>query len=120
MREMLAALAVAPVAREMAMFLVGRGGAMQPPLGRLTEIITATMLPEHLVHEFGLRSSALTSAGVRAGLAGFAPVYRRLPSGLVAIPARSEASRRIAGLPPSKLSAWTERQLFGLTRRVTG
>jgi hypothetical protein len=28
--------------------------------------------------------------------------------------------RRIAGLPPSRLAAWSERQLFGLSRQVTG
>jgi uncharacterized protein (DUF2236 family) len=122
MRRMLSSdeIAVSPVAREMAMFLVGRGGvAPQPPLGRVAEAITAAMLPSRLVHEFGLARSRLSSAAVRVGLATSAPIYRRLPSSAVAIPARSLAARRLVGQPPSRFSAWTERQLFGLTRRVT-
>jgi uncharacterized protein (DUF2236 family) len=123
MRRMLSSdeIAVAPVAREMAMFLVGRGGvAPQPPLGRVAEAITSTLLPTRLVHEFGLRASSLSSAAVRVALATSAPFYRRLPSSAVAIPARSLASSRLVGQPPSKLAAWTERQLFGLSQRVTG
>jgi uncharacterized protein (DUF2236 family) len=114
-------LAVAPVAREMAMFLVGRGGpGAQPSLGRLTELVTATMLPRHLATAFGLESSPLSTASVHAALLAFAPLYQRIPRSLVAIPARSEAMRRLAGRPPSRFAAWTERKLFGLTQRVTG
>jgi hypothetical protein len=104
----------------MAMFLVGRGGLVaQPPLGRVAEAMTATLLPTRLVHEFGLRASALSSAAIRVALATTAPFYRRLPQDAVAIPARSLAARRLVGRPPSRLAAWTERQLFGLSRRVT-
>jgi hypothetical protein len=46
-------------------------------------------------------------------------MYRRLPPGLVAIPALSAARRRLAGLRPSRITSWMERQLFGLGRRVT-
>ena len=114
-------LAVAPCAREMAMFLIGRAGShAQPPLGRLAEAVTATMLPEHLARDFGLAHTKLSAAGVRLGLAAFAPIYRRLPQRMVAIPARAMASRRIKGQPPSRLASWTERQLFGLSRQVTG
>lgn len=113
-------LAVAPCAREMAMFLVGRGARVQPPLGRIAEAISASMLPERLVREFDLRRSRLSAVGVRAALASIAPIYRRLPRAAVAIPARAAASRRLRGQPPSRLAAWTERQLFGLTRQVTG
>lgn len=123
MRRMLSSgeIAVAPVAREMAMFLVGRGGvAPQPPLGRVAEALTATLLPTHLVHEFGLRGSRLSNTAVRVALASTAPFYRLLPSTVVAIPARSLASRRLVGQPPSRFAAWTERQLFGLSRQVTG
>jgi uncharacterized protein (DUF2236 family) len=122
MHRMLASdeLAVAPCAREMAMFLVGRAGIVQPPLGRLAEAISASMLPRDLATAFGLRGSLISHAGVSAALRVIAPIYRRLPSPLVAIPARSEAGRRLAGQPPSRLSAWTERQLFGLSRQVTG
>jgi uncharacterized protein (DUF2236 family) len=114
-------LAVAPVARELARFLVGRGGpGPQPPLGRLTELVTATLLPTHLQEAFGLATSPVSNVAVRAMLRAFGPVYRRLPDRLVAIPARSEATNRLAGRPPSRLAAWTERQLFGLSRQVVG
>ncbi|HET9987321.1 MAG TPA: oxygenase MpaB family protein [Kofleriaceae bacterium] len=120
MASMLAsdAIAVAPVAREMASFLIGREGAgAQPPLGRLTEMLAAQMLPAHLNEQFGLTASP---RAVRAGFATLAPIYKRLPARLVAIPAQIDAARRLAGRPPSRLAAWTERQLFGLSGRVTG
>jgi uncharacterized protein (DUF2236 family) len=122
MRRMLASgeIVVAPCAREMAMFLVGRGGAFQPPLGRVAEAISASMLPADLANAFGLRQSRMSAASVRASLAAIAPLYRRLPRAAVAIPARSAAARRIVGQPPSRFAAWTERQLFGLSRQVTG
>jgi len=103
------------------MFLIGRAGSQaQPPLGRLAEAVTATLLPRHLARDFGLRSTRLSATGVQLGLAAFAPVYRRLPASAVAIPARAMAARRIKGQPPSRLSSWTERRLFGLSRQVTG
>jgi uncharacterized protein (DUF2236 family) len=122
MRRMLASgeIVVAPCAREMAMFLLGRTGTMQPPLGRVAEAISASMLPPELVPAFGLRHSRMSAASVRASLAAIAPFYRRLPRAAVAIPAHSVAARRLVGQPPSRLAAWTERQLFGLSRQVTG
>ncbi len=117
MDEMIPQLAVAPVAREMAAFLIGRGGTVQPPLGRVVEALTASLLPGDLADAFGLRGAQLA---VRASLAALAPIYRRLPQRLIAIPARSAATRRIAGLGPSRFAAWSERQLFGLSRQVTG
>lgn len=120
MRTMLPTLAVAPCARDMAQFLVGRGASTQPSLGRVVEIVTASMLPIELVRAFGLLDSRVASLAVRAATAATAPLYRALPKRLVAIPAGSEARRRLKGLPPSRLAAWTERQLFGLGRRVTG
>jgi uncharacterized protein (DUF2236 family) len=114
-------LAVAPCAKEMAMFLIGRAGSHpQPPLGRLAEAVTATMLPRHLAEQFGLARTKLSAASIALGLAAFAPFYRRLPARMVAIPARAMATRRINGQPPSRLASWTERQLFGLGRQVTG
>jgi uncharacterized protein (DUF2236 family) len=122
MSRMLASgeIVVAPCAREMAMFLVGRGGSVQPPLGRVAEAISASMLPRELVAAFGLRHSRISATSVRASMAALAPLYRRLPRAAVAIPAHSAAARRLVGQPPSRFAAWTERQLFGLTRQVTG
>jgi uncharacterized protein (DUF2236 family) len=117
MTSMIPRLAVAPVAREIAAFLLGRSGIAQPPLGRLVEALTVSLMPGDLAAQFGLRRSRLP---VDVLLASLAPLYRRLPSRVVAIPARSAAARRLAGLPPSRLAAWTERQLFGLSRQVTG
>jgi uncharacterized protein (DUF2236 family) len=114
-------LAVSPCAKEMAMFLIGRAGShSQPPLGRVAEMITATMLPAHLAKQFGLLRTRVSAASISITLGAFAPVYRRLPDRVVAIPARAMAARRIAGQPPSRFASWTERQLFGLTRQVTG
>ncbi len=117
MRRVVPTLAVAPCAREMAAFLLGRleRGA-QPPLGRLAEALTAALLPPDLSRAFGLRRSPLRTRAVRA----LAPIYRRLPEPLIALPARSEATRRLIGRPPSRLSAWLERGLFGLSEQVTG
>ncbi len=120
MERAIATLAVSPPAREMGAFLVGRGGVQQPALGRIAESITATLLPRHLVSAFGLAESPRTTAAVHAALAAFARVYRRLPARAVALPARSEAVRRIAGKPRSALDAWSERQLFALAQRTTG
>ncbi|HTR49242.1 MAG TPA: oxygenase MpaB family protein [Kofleriaceae bacterium] len=114
-------LAVAPCAREMAKFLLGRGGpGPQPPLGRIAEAIAATMLPRHLAEQFGLPTSRRSAAGVHGLLAAFGAIYHQLPGRLVAIPARAEATRRIAGKPPARVHAWLERTLFGLSRQVTG
>ena len=120
MERMLASdqLAVAPCAREMASFLVGRSGLAQPPLGRVLELVTASLLPPHLADAFGLARSRVSDAAVRAALRAFGPVYRRIPNGVVAIPARAEAARRLAGLPPHRFHAWMERQLFGLSKKV--
>lgn len=112
------AIAVAPVAREMASFLVGKvPGAPQPPLGRLTEAITAELLPPPLADAFGLRA---TPRLVRGGLRGIGLGFRALPRAVTTIPAHSEARRRLRGLAPSPIAAWTERRLFGLARNVSG
>ena len=113
-------LAVAPCARDMAAFLLGRGASAQPPLGRVAEALTASMLPRHLADGFGLTHTYRGTVMLSAALAAFAPLYRRIPRGVVAIPARSEAQRRLAGRAPSRFDAWMERQLFGLSRQVTG
>jgi len=110
-------LVVAPCAREMARFLVGRGGTAQPPLGRIAEAVTHLLLPPHLAEQFELRGAPRRT---RAGLAAFAAVYRRLPRRMLAIPAQEAARRRLAGQGPSRFAAWTERQLFGLAHRATG
>lgn len=120
MSDMLAGdrIAVAPCAREMARFLIGRGSATkQPVLGRITEAITHALLPAHLAEQFELRGAPVTT---RVGLAAFATMYRRLPRAITVLPAHSAARRRIAGHAPSRFAAWTERQLFGLAHRATG
>jgi len=119
MGEMLGSqrIAVAPCARAMARFLIGRGGARQPPLGRIAESLTALLLPADLVAQFSLRA---TPRSARLGLVAFGAIHRRMPETVRGIPARSEAQRKIAGLPPSRIGAWAERRLFGLARRATG
>jgi uncharacterized protein (DUF2236 family) len=109
-------IAVAPCAREMARFLIGRGGDRQPSLGRIAEAVTALLLPPPLAAAFALRPTRL----VRTGLAAFGRVHRRMPPGVRRIPARGEAERRIAGRPPSRIGAWAERRLYGLAQRTTG
>lgn len=119
MRQMLGSdrLAVAPCAREMARFLIGRGGDRQPSLGRLAESVTAALLPPPLAAEFALRA---TPRRARVGLGAFGLVYRRVPPSVRRIPARSEAERRLDGRPPSRIGAWAERRLYGLAQRTTG
>lgn len=113
MARMIPTLAVAPCAREMATFLIGRESRVQAPLGRVTEALAAAMLPSALVEPFGLRRSDTI---VAAAFAVGAPIYNRLPARVTAIPAHAAATRRLAGKPPSKLTAWAERTLFGRTR----
>lgn len=117
MRSMLASdrLAVTASAREMGQFLFGRQADVQPALGRIAEAVSASLLPATLAAAFGLRASPIP---VRAGLAAFAACYGRLPRRLVAIPACARARDRLAGRGPSRLSTWTERQLFGLATHV--
>jgi uncharacterized protein (DUF2236 family) len=121
MRQMLASdrIAVAPCAREMAAFLVGRGsaGRAQTPIGRIGEAITHELLPPHLAAQFGLRGAPIAA---RAGLAAFAAIYRRLPRRTVALPAFGEARRRVTGEAPSRLAPFTTRLLDGLAQRATG
>jgi hypothetical protein len=99
----------------MASFLIGSNGA-QPVLGRISELVSHALLPAPLAAQFGLRGAPRRT---KLGLAAFAQVYRRIPRSIVAIPAYNEARRRLQGQGPSKWSAWTERQLFGLARRTT-
>src|SRR5215468_4379185 len=119
MQQMLGSgrLAVAPCAREMARFLIGRGGDRQPSLGRLAESVTAALLPSPLAAEFALRA---TPRRARVGLGAFGLVYRRVPAGVRRIPARSAAERRLDGRSPSWIGAWAERRLYGLAGRTAG
>jgi uncharacterized protein (DUF2236 family) len=113
-------LAVAPCAKQMATFLLGRGDARQPPLGRVAELMTVLLLPPHLAEQFGLSRARVSRAALRAALAAVAPFYGRLPPAWRAIPAHAQARRRLEGREPSRVAAWAERELFGLSRRVTG
>ncbi len=119
MRTMLASdrIAVAPCAREMAAFLVGRAAASQPPLGRIGEAITQALLPPPLAAAFGLRA---TPRRTRAGLASFGALYRRLPRAVIELPAATAARHRLGGAPPTAIARWTERQLGSLARRTSG
>lgn len=110
-------LAVAPCARDMARFLVGRAGARQPPLGRIVEAVTAQLLPPRLVAQFELRAAPRRA---ELALAALAAVARHAPRALRVMPARAEAQRRLVGRPPSRFAAWAERRLFGIARRATG
>lgn len=110
-------IVVAPCARAMARFLIGRGGTHQPPLGRIIESMTAQLLPAHLAAQFELRNTPLRT---RAGFSVFSVLYRRIPDPVRDLPARWDALRRIRGLPPARISAWAERQLYSLARRAAG
>ena len=110
-------LAVAPCAREMAKFLVGRGVENQPPLGRIGEAVTHALLPPRLAEQFDLRAAPRRA---KAGLAAFSALYRRLPRIVKTLPAAADAERRLVGQGPSRFAAWTERQLFTLANRATG
>jgi uncharacterized protein (DUF2236 family) len=113
-------LAVAPCANQMAAFLLGRGDARQPPLGRVAELVTAMLLPPHLAEQFGLARARVSRAALRVALAAVAPLYARVPFAWRALPAHAQARRRLEGMAPSRIAAWAERELFGLSRRVTG
>ncbi len=109
MARMIPHLAVAPCAREMAAFLIGRSVPVQPAQGRVTEALAAAMLPRPLAAQFGLRPAG---ALVEAGFAIGAPIYRRVPRWVIAIPAHAAANRRLAGRPPGRFTAWLEKKLF--------
>ena len=119
MRAMLASdrIAVAPCAREMAAFLVGRTAPRQPVFGRIGEAVTHALLPGSLAAAFGLRA---TPRRTRAGLASFGTLYRRLPRAVIELPAATEARHRLGGAPPTAIARWTERQLGALARRTSG
>jgi len=126
MRAMLGSdrIVVAPCARAMARFLVGRSGSRQSPIGRIAESITAVLLPAHLAAQFELRSAPQRT---RIGLDAFERIYRRVPRVMRSLPARTQAERRIAGRTPNRIEAWieaaigsaVERRLFGLPQRAS-
>lgn len=109
-------IAVAPCALEMATFLIGRGGARQPVLGRIVEAVTARLLPDRLAFAFGLRPAPWRT---RIGLGAFGAIHRHAPLALRGIPARAQAQRRIDGRRPSRIGVLGERAMFGLARRTT-
>jgi uncharacterized protein (DUF2236 family) len=126
MRDMLASdrIAVAPCAREMAVFLFGRGrastsspGRAQTPVGRIGELVTCELLPPHLAAQFGLRGAPRRT---RAAIAAFGALYRRLPRRTVMLPEAGEAKRRLTGERPSRFTRLTARMLDGLAKHATG
>lgn len=124
MRAMVASdrICVSASAREMGQFLFGRqAGRPQPPMGRLAEAMSASLLPPALVEAFELRPAPRL---VATAVAMFRTIYRQLPVVLTRIPAHTEALDRLTGRlaerGPSRMTAWTERQLFGLAKSVAG
>jgi hypothetical protein len=103
MRQMLGSdrIAVAPCAREMASFLVGRAGHRQPWLGRITEAVTALLLPLPLAAAFALRGAP---HGPGSGGHAVMPLPRNA--------SRSPRSEAGAGSPavPSRVGARAERR----------
>jgi uncharacterized protein (DUF2236 family) len=115
------AIAVAPPAREMAAFLLGRGGGrVQTPLGRWVERVTAALLPPRLRDELGLQWSFADAARVRLAAAAVRPGYAVMPPALRWLPAYQDARRRIAGRPPSALARLLDRGLSQLAGRAAG
>lgn len=100
-------LEVAPCARDLAGFLFGRD-----PLGRINAAITASLLPAHLAEGFGLSPAPRR---VRAGFAAVRALHPLIPPALRRFPAATDAHRRLAGLPPSRVAAWIE---AGLARAI--
>jgi uncharacterized protein (DUF2236 family) len=114
-------LTVAPPARAMAAFLVGRGpGQRQNPLAATVEAVTSALLPDHLRAAFDLRHGLRERATARAVLLAARPAQRLAPAALRFLPAYTDASRRIDGAGPSPWAAWVERQLFALAGKVAG
>jgi uncharacterized protein (DUF2236 family) len=99
------AVVVAPPAREMAAFLLGRGpGQRQNNLGRWVERVTAALLPPHLRADFGLAWSAGDAARVRLATGAMRPFYAALPRSIRWLPAYQEARRRVEGREPSRFT----------------
>jgi len=115
------AIAVAPPARDMAAFLLGRGGGkMQTPLGRWLERITAALLPPRLRDELGLAWGFGDAARVRLAIAAVRPSYALMPPALRWLPAYQDARRRIDGKAPRTLTRWLDRGLQQLAGMATG
>jgi uncharacterized protein (DUF2236 family) len=114
-------IAVAPPARDMAAFLLGRGpGQRQNALGRWLERITAALLPPRLRDEFGLSWSFGDAARVRIAVVAARPTYALVPRAVRWLPAYQDAQRRLAGRSPSALSRLLERRLQQLAGLATG
>lgn len=115
------AIAVAPPAREMAAFLLGRGaGREQTPLGRWLERITAALLPARLREEFGLAWGFGDAARVRLAVAALRPGYALMPPTLRWLPAYQDARRRCEGKGPRVITRWLDRGLQQLAGMATG
>jgi uncharacterized protein (DUF2236 family) len=114
-------ITVAPPARDMARFLLGRGpGQRQGHAAWLVEVITAGLLPPRLRVAFDLRFGPRERLAWAAILTGLRSLARRMPPRLRYLPAYLAAQRRLQGEPPSETAAWFERHLFGLASVITG
>ena len=113
-------LAVAPCAREMAAFLIGRAGLRSRVLGThrggddRSSCCRRGSRASSGSRARGCRARRARGArDVRADLPPAAAHARRDPGAL-----GGAAAHR--GTPPSKLGAWTEGRLYALSSRVTG
>lgn len=119
-------LTVSEPAREMARFLFGavtRDGAparRRPVAGRWLERMSAAMLPPRLREGFGLSWGARDRAAVAASVAALRAGYPLIPRPLRYLPAYQAATRRLAGLPPTRTTRWMEQRLQLLAQLATG
>jgi uncharacterized protein (DUF2236 family) len=114
-------IAVAPPAREMAAFLLGRGdGQPQAALSRWSERVAAALLPPRLRDEFGLRWSLGDAARVRLAIAALRPTYALLPPAVRWNPAYQYAVCRLEGRELGKVARWIDRGLMRLVESASG
>lgn len=106
-------LTVTRPAREMGGFLFG--GA----LGGAVAAVTASLLPPRLRAGFELAYGARERVAARAVIGAATVACAFTPQVARDLPAYRDASRRVRGLPPSKVSQWIEQRLLSLAGQVS-
>ena len=106
-------LTVTRPAREMGGFLFG--GA----LGGAVAAVTASMLPRRLRDGFGLAYGVRERVAARGMVAAARAATALTPRAARDLPAYRNASRRVRGLPPSKLAQWLEQRMMVLAGQVS-